>query len=451
MTIKQFEDQTLAHYSYAIVSDGKMALVDPARDPMPYYEFAERSNAKIVAVFETHPHADFVSSHLQVHKETGATIYASKLLGADYPHKTFDDGDSFSMGKLLFKAINTPGHSPDSITIIATDNQGKNAMFTGDTLFVGDVGRPDLREKVGNMKAKREELASNMYRTIQNKYSHLSDDTLVYPAHGAGSLCGSNLGGESSSTLGNERTTNWAFKNLTEEEFVKHLLSDQPFIPAYFGFDVAINKKGAANMASSISNAPFRANVDHVVNDFPVVDTRDEKAFKNNHLPNSLNIMARNADDKLETWLGSIIKPEERFYLVVDGVKKIFPVLERIAKIGYETQIEAVLTLIDKPMESTTSLDFTDFKDHQERYTILDIRNRSEVREGKIFDNAINIPLNELRESMDRIPTSKPIVVHCAGGYRSAAGSSIVAGKLKDTPVFDLSDHVNEYQNPGLH
>ncbi|MCG2460025.1 MBL fold metallo-hydrolase [Flavobacteriaceae bacterium F89] len=450
MTIKQFEDKPLAHYSYAILSEGKMALVDPARDPMPYYGFAEENNAEIVAVFETHPHADFVSSHLQIYEETGATIYASKLLGADYPHKAFDDGDSFIMGDLFFEAINTPGHSPDSITVIATDKQGKKAMFTGDTLFVGDVGRPDLREKVGNMKAKREEMAASMYHTIQNKYSHLPDDTWVYPAHGAGSLCGSNLGGESSSTLGNERVVNWAFKNLSEAEFVNHLLNDQPFIPAYFGYDVAINKRGAVNLASSISKVPFRANVGRVGKDFPVVDTRDEKFFKKNRLPNSINIMSRNEDDKIETWLGSIIKPQERFYLVVDSVKNIHPVLERIAKIGYEAQVQKVMTLANNSLESSTNMDFFDFKEHQERYTILDIRNRSEVREGRIFDNAINIPLNELRESIDQVPTSKPVVVHCAGGYRSAAGSSIVAGKLKDTQVFDLGDRVNEYQTPSL-
>ncbi len=446
MTIKQFEDQTLAHYSYAIVSDGKMALVDPARDPMPYYVFAEENNAEIVAVFETHPHADFVSSHLQIQEETGATIYASKLLGADYYHKTFDDGDSFRMEKLLFTAINTPGHSPDSITIVATDEQGKTAMFTGDTLFVGDVGRPDLRESVGNLKAKREELAANMYHTIQNKYSHLSDNTLVYPAHGAGSLCGSNLSVESSSTLGNERMYNWAFKNLTEEEFVAHLLNDQPFIPAYFGFDVATNKRGAPNMASSISKVPFRANLAHVEKDLLVVDTRDEKAFKKHRLPNSVNIMARNGDDKIETWLGSIIKPEEYFYLVVESAKNIRPILERIAKIGYEAQVEKVLTLAEKPLESSPIMDFFDFKDHQDRYTILDIRNKSEVREGNFFKNAINIPLNELRESITQIPTSKPIVVHCAGGYRSAAGSSIVEREIKNAKVFDLGEAVNEFK-----
>ncbi|HBY68037.1 MAG TPA: MBL fold metallo-hydrolase, partial [Flavobacteriaceae bacterium] len=155
MKIKQFEYKPLSHYSYAIISEGKMALVDPERDPTQYYAFAEENDAQIVAVFETHPHADFVSSHLQIHEETGAKIYSSKKTGADYPHTTFDDDDTVKMGNIKFTAINTPGHSPDSITIQATDGDN-TALFTGDTLFIGDVGRPDLREKAGHLKAKRE-------------------------------------------------------------------------------------------------------------------------------------------------------------------------------------------------------------------------------------------------------------------------------------------------------
>ncbi|GAL00564.1 metallo-beta-lactamase family protein [Nonlabens ulvanivorans] len=168
MNIKQFEYKPLAHYSYAIVSNGEMAIVDPERDPSQYYAFAKANNATIKAVIETHPHADFVSSHLELYKETGATIYNSEKLGADYPHQSFDDGDSITIGDITLKAINTPGHSPDSITIVATDTDD-TALFTGDTLFIGDVGRPDLREKAGNMQAKREELAGMMYDTITTK------------------------------------------------------------------------------------------------------------------------------------------------------------------------------------------------------------------------------------------------------------------------------------------
>ncbi|MGB2760448.1 MAG: MBL fold metallo-hydrolase [Maribacter stanieri] len=444
MIIKQFEDKPLAHYSYAILSGNEMALVDPSRDPEPYYKFAEENDAKIVAIFETHPHADFVSGHLQIHKETEAVIYVSELVGADYPHKTFDNGATVIMNEVTFTAINTPGHSPDGITIVAKDKNTKQAIFTGDTLFIGDVGRPDLREKAGNMKAKREQLAEAMFTTMQTKFNHLPDDTLVYPAHGAGSLCGKNMSSDSSSTLGNERLSNWAFKNLTKKEFVTHILQDQPFIPSYFGYDVDINKKGASNFKNFISQIPVKIGAFKIERDILIIDTRDEEEFKKNHLPNSINIMARNIDDKLETWLGSIVEPSEPFYMVVESISDRQDILERIAKIGYEQQIKAVLTLNDN-YEKSDNFDFTKFDQNKENFTILDIRNKSEFNENKFFDNAINVPLNELRNSIDKIPTNKPIVIHCAGGYRSAAGYSIVSKEIKNTPVFDLSEKINNY------
>ncbi len=445
MTIKQFKDDPLAHFSYAIVSNNKMSLVDPSRNPMEYYRFAEEHNAKIVAVFETHPHADFVSSHMQIQEETGATIFVSELLGADYPHKTFDDGDSFKMGDITFSGINTPGHSPDSITIVARDGD-KTALFTGDTLFIGNVGRPDLREKSGNMKSKRIDLAKQMYNTIKTKFNDLPDDALVYPAHGAGSLCGKNMSDASSSTLGNERQGNWAFKEQTEEEFVEEILQDQPFIPHYFGFNVDVNKTGPENVQRTKWANNIRLNVDEVENSVLVVDTRDGDSFKSGHLPNSINIMARSEKDKYETWLGAIVKPEEEFYLVIDSIDNLEEMLERTAKIGYEKQVKAVVTLSDKVSGKSDELDLEDFKKNKENYTIVDIRNNSEVADGKIFEDAIAIPLNELREKADQIPTGKPLVVHCAGGYRSAAGSSILDERFENTRVYDLSDAINEFK-----
>ncbi len=445
MTIKQFKDDPLAHYSYAIVSNGEMALVDPSRNPMEYYRYAEEQNAKIVAVFETHPHADFVSSHMQIHEETGATIYVSELLGADYPHKTFDDGDSLKIGKTEFSAINTPGHSPDSITVVAKEGD-ETAMFTGDTLFIGNVGRPDLREKAGNMKAKRVDLAKQMYHTIQNKYNDLPDDALVYPAHGAGSLCGKNMSDASSSTLGNERQGNWAFKDQTEEEFVEEILKDQPFIPHYFGFNVDINKTGPENVQRTKWANKLRLNVDKVKEGILVVDTRDGDVFKKGHLPNSINIMARSENDKYETWLGAIVKPEEEFYLVLNSVQDLEEILERTAKIGYEKQVKAVITLDNKVGEKSEILDVEDFKKNKNNYTIVDIRNKSEVEEGKIFEDAISVPLNELRENATEIPSHKPVVVHCAGGYRSSAGTSILDNKFENTKVYDLSDDIKDFK-----
>ncbi|CAZ98563.1 MBL fold metallo-hydrolase [Zobellia galactanivorans] len=446
MTIKQFQDKPLAHYSYAIISEGKMALIDPARNPMPYYRFAEQNKAKIVAVIETHPHADFVSSHLQIHNETGATIYVSKLVGANYPHRSFDDSNSIKLGEISLTAINTPGHSPDGITIIAKNEKGKHAMFSGDTLFIGDVGRPDLREKAGNMKAKREELAKMMYNTILTKFNHLPDDTLIYPAHGAGSLCGKNMSSDSSSTLGNERMGNWAFKKQTEEEFVNYILSDQPFIPNYFGFDVNLNKNGVDSYTKNVADVPLRIGVKSLPKGSLIVDVRDQEDYKKNHLTGSINIMARDEDDKLETWLGTLIKPEEKFYVIIGSVQDRDKIVDRIAKIGYETQIVELCTLSNEPAKSSDVLDFEKFKNRKEQYTILDIRNESEVSEEKWFENAIHIPLNDLRYSKSDIPTDKPIVVHCAGGYRSAIGSSIVENMIDKTSVFDLSENINYFK-----
>lgn len=444
MKIRQFKDGPLAHYSYAIVSDGKMALVDPSRNPLQYYNYAEEENARIVAVFETHPHADFVSGHCQIHEQTGATIYVSKLLGADYEHKAFDEGDTVNIGKASFKALNTPGHSPDSITIVAEEN-GETALFTGDTLFIGDVGRPDLREKVGNMKAERVELAKAMYHTMKNKFNDLPDAALVYPAHGAGSLCGKNMSSDSSSILGNERKYNWAFQAQSEEKFLETILKDQPFIPHYFGFNVDVNKTGADNVQQTKAAVKLQLLTDHSEEGITVVDVRDSREYRKNHLPNSINIMARKEGDKFETWLGAIVKPEEPFYLVVEGVKQVGDILERTAKIGYEKQLRGVLTLSQKQLLDSEELDLPEFKKNTDKYTIVDIRNAGEVAQGKIFDEAITIPLNELRERSNEVPANKPIVVHCAGGYRSAAGASILQEHYPRTEVYDLGEEIKNF------
>ena len=283
MEIKQFEDKNLAHFSYAIISGKEIALIDPARDPQPYYELAKQHNAKITTVIETHPHADFVSSHLEIHKTTGATIYTSVLTGAEYPHQTFDEDDTIVLGAITLTALNTPGHSPDSISIIARDAEGKaQAVFTGDTLFIGDCGRPDLRENAGAITATRSELAKQMYHSLRKKLMPLPNDVLVYPAHGAGSLCGKGLSDQKTSTIGEEKLSNWSLKHLSEEEFIKELLADQPFIPKYFTYEVGLNKKGADSFAKSIMNIPVREPVTcmncakSLDNDIIIIDTRPQ-------------------------------------------------------------------------------------------------------------------------------------------------------------------------------
>jgi glyoxylase-like metal-dependent hydrolase (beta-lactamase superfamily II)/rhodanese-related sulfurtransferase len=442
MKIKQFEYKPLTHYSYAIVSNGEMAIIDPQRDPKEYYAFARANEANIVAVIDTHPHADFVNSHLQIHKETGATIYNSEKLGADYPHKTFDDGDSIKIGKTIIKAINSPGHSPDSITLVATQDTA-TALFTGDTLFIGDVGRPDLREKVGNMQSKREELAGMMYNTLTTKFNDLPDDVVVYPAHGAGSLCGKNLSNAASSTLGDERRDNWAFQKQSKEEFVNTILEGQPFIPSYFGFNVDINKAGAESLEPAIRSIPFKKEATATS---LIVDMRDEATFKKGHLAGSINIQAISENAKFETWLGTIIKPKEEFTLVIDKESSKNYMINRVTKLGYEKQLKEVITLTDKNLVTSKELDLKDFKSNPENYTIIDIRNAGEIEEKSFFETSQLHPLNNLRKSAKSISTDKPIVVHCAGGYRSAAGSSILDSQLKGATVYDLSEAINDFK-----
>lgn len=443
MKIEQFEYKPLSHYSYALVSGGEMAIIDPERNPMQYYAFAKANKARIIAVIETHPHADFVSSHLQIHKETGATIYNSEKLGADYPHKSFDEGDNIKIGKVTLNVINTPGHSPDSITVVAKDGD-KTVLFTGDTLFIGDVGRPDLRENVGNKKAKRHELAAAMYDTIQNKFTDLPDDAIVYPAHGAGSLCGKSMSDASSSTLGNERMSNWAFKEQTQEEFANYLLDSHPFIPSYFGFNVDMNKTGAESLRNAIAQIPFKMNASA---EGLIVDVRDEAEFKKGHLKGSINIQATSENSSFETWLGSIVEPDEEFSLVIGNPDDLEKLLHRVAKIGYEKQLGQVLTLLGKDLEEMQALDVQDFKKNPDHYTIVDVRNKSEVEEGKFFDSAISQPLNHLRKTAADLPQDKPIVVHCASGYRSAAGSSVLQRELNGVTVYDLSEVVKQFKD----
>ncbi|HTL80410.1 MAG TPA: MBL fold metallo-hydrolase [Bacteroidia bacterium] len=450
MKIQQFEDKNLAHYSYAIMSKGEIALIDPARDPEPYYKYAKEHNAKITAVIETHPHADFVSSHLEIYQTTGATIYVSRLLGAEYPHESFDDGDAIVLGGITLKSLNTPGHSPDSISIVAIDENGKSkAVFTGDTLFIGDCGRPDLREAAGAIMATRTELAKQMYHSLREKLMVLPDDVAVFPAHGAGSLCGKGMSEQNSSTIGAEKVSNWSLQRMSETDFVKELLADQPFIPKYFPFDVAINKKGAAGFAMSIEQVNRREPIscqgcaNSLDPGITVIDTRPQEQFKKAHLKNAINLMN---DVKFETWMGSIVDPGEKFYLVAAQEEELQQLIRRIAKIGYEEQIVSAFSS-DYGNSETKLFDSAQLSENEEAFTILDIRNHSEVKTKKIFRNAIHIPLHELRERTGEIPVHKPIVVHCAGGYRSAAGSSIIKSKLNgNSVVYDLSTEIKKFQ-----
>ena len=443
MVIEQFEDKGLAHFSYIMMSEGQIAVIDPARNPKPYYEFANLHDARIIAVIETHPHADFVSSHQEICHTKEAVIYTSKLTDATYRHETFDDGDFFQIGQVTLHAINTPGHSPDSICVLVKDENDKPiALFSGDTLFIGDVGRPDLRENSGHITATRQSLAQDMYRSTREKLMALPDEVLVYPTHGAGSLCGKGISSANSSTIGAEKKDNPALQAMSEEAFVEYLLADQPFVPLYFSYDVELNKTGAPPFKQSIASVP------HLAPDCPfnkaylLVDTRPAADFRQGHLPGAINL---HNGLKFETWLGSVIAPQEKYYLIAADEAALNTVIAKTAKIGYENNIRGAVIEPEGATETSPELDLAAFKSNPEEYTIIDIRNANEVKEQKVFSHSLNIPLPELRNRINEIPTEKPIVVHCAGGYRSAIGSSLIARIIKTQPVYDLSEAIKEF------
>lgn len=450
MKIQQWEDKGLAHFSYAILSESekKIVLIDPSRNPQPYFDFAQQQDAQIVGVIETHPHADFVSSHLELRERTGATLYVHSLVNAFYPHQAFDEGHAIEIGKIKLYPLHTPGHSPDSICIVLEHEGMKKAVFTGDTLFIGDCGRPDLREGVGNLQIAREELARQMYHSLRDKLLPLPDETIVYPAHGAGSLCGKALKAAQSSTIGEERRDNWSLQEMSEEDFVNQLLADQPFIPAYFPFDVELNRKGAPAFQERVHAVTFgetikdATEVTRLDKNIYIVDVRNSQTYKQGHLPHSINVIE---GGKFETWLGSIIQPGEPFYLAGNNKEQLTKLIDRAAAIGYEGQIKEAFVL-EYGTVTTPDLDIDQFKENTDDFTVVDVRNNSEVKQKKIFSNSIHIPLGDLRKRLAEIPTNKPVVVHCAGGTRSAAASSLIQAQLNDnTKVYDLGAAIKTF------
>ena len=444
MEIKQFYDKNLAHASYAILSENEIALIDPSRNPEQYFEFAKESNAKITAIIETHPHADFVSSHLEISNKTGAGIYVSRLLNPLYKFIPFDEGDELKLGNIFLIPMNTPGHSPDSISILIRDENGKDyALATGDTLFVGDVGRPDLRESAGAINKTKDELARMMYQTINEKLLKLSDEVLVYPAHGAGSLCGKATSTDTYTTIGREKKENYALQPMSENAFVEELLKDQPFIPAYFGYDVELNRKGAPGFSESVNNVKRLKSYDEFENGVIIIDSRNKEDFIKGHFPGAVNIKD---NTKFETWLGTIVPPEKKFYLVADSAESMERLIRRAANIGYELICKGILVHQDhKNLTKPKSTDTEHFKKNPSEYTIVDVRNWPEIKNGKIFKDSIPMPLNEIRKRFKEIPVDKPIAVHCAGGSRSAVGSSLIENLL-NVKALDLGAEVKKFE-----
>ena len=449
MIVKQFLDEPLAQYGYAIVSDGEMAVIDPARDIRPYLDLAEATGAKIVASLLTHPHADFVSGYYDIAQKTGATIYASELIGLLVPYQGLKDGDEIKVGKARIKAYLTPGHSPDSMTYVLYDEQGREyAAFTGDWLFIGDVGRADLRSKAGNIKKQREDQARDMYHSLRRMLSILQPTTLVYPAHGAGTLCGKALKQFNASTIGVERMDNWAVvlaHTVDEATFIEALVTGQPHIPKYFPNSVEVNRRGPKGYAEALAEvkklgeltAEAAKTLDRSL---LIVDARPAYAFRKGHLKGAINIPLGKS---FNTWLGTLVDPQESYYLVVSSSAAMERALDQVLAIGYEENLAGVLIATDYAEETGPELfpNVEVLRQDGKAYTVVDVRDPDEIGATPGVSHSLKIRLADLREEMGNIPTDKPIVVHCAGGYRSAVGSSILlAGGRK--PVYDVGEAI---------
>lgn len=320
------------------------------------------------------------------------------------------------------------------------------AVFSGDSLLIGDVGRPDLRDFSTNPDVQRQRLAGMMYDTIHEKFAKLKDDVIVYPGHGAGSLCGKTIRNAASSTIGYERENNHAFQKRLKADFVQSILNDQPFVPKYFPYDVALNIKGAPELKTSIARIHHLPKNYQPEADAIIIDTRPQAIFKASFIPKAINIQANGS---FETWLGTIVPPTSGFYLVSGDDKSLDHAIKKAAAIGYETFIKGVFVYDATNGNKLTAIDTTTLSKEESKYTFIDVRTAKEVKQQPVFSNSINIPLQELTERVSEIPANKPIVVNCASGYRSAAACSIIKKHRPEAEVLDLSSAVTEYLKPA--
>jgi hydroxyacylglutathione hydrolase len=437
MKIQQIYTGCLAQGAYYIESEGEVAIIDPLREVQPYIDKVENAHAKIKYVFETHFHADFVSGHLDLARQTGAKIVYGPLAEPTYDVHSARDGEIFELGKLKIKAIHTPGHTMESTTFLLIDEEGKeHAVFTGDTLFIGDVGRPDLAQKAASMT--QEELAGILYDSLRNKIMTLPDDVIVYPAHGAGSACGKNMSKETVSTIGEQKRLNYALRaDMTREEFIKEVTDGLLPPPSYFPMNVQMNKEGY----ESISNVLERGARALSPNDFEIVanetdalilDTRHPDDFEKNFIPNSINI---GLDGSFAPWVGALI-PVNQTLLLVTPEGREEETVTRLARVGYDKSIGYLKGGLPAWIQAGFEIDrINSISASQlaEAYiqgdaNIIDVRKTGEFQSEHVLD-AKNIPLDFLNDHLAEIDRERPTHIHCAGGYRSMIAISILQAR----------------------
>ena len=436
MYFKQFYLGCLAHASYLLGSDGQAAVVDPQRDVDQYIEEAAAQNLKIKYIIETHLHADFVSGHRELADKTGAEIVFGKDAGATFPHRAVKDGDELTIGRMKLRIMETPGHTPESICVLVSERAGDDAcvakLLTGDTLFIGDVGRPDL---AGGRGYTAQDMAAMMYDSLHNKILKLDDSVEVYPAHGAGSMCGKNLSTETSSTIGQQRKFNYALQPMPKEEFVRMMTTDLPEAPAYFPQDAEINRSGAASLEKlpplrSMSAAEVSECAKHGC---IVLDVRSADEFGGAHVPGAINI---GLSGQFASWAGSLIPMVAPIVLVAESAEKAEEARMRLARVGIENIKGHLAGGIDGWKEAgfktaiVPQIGVAELKDliqARSDLQILDVRRPAEYESGHA-PRAVTLPLSKLRETWPslNLDPAKTTAVICAGGYRSSAATSIL-------------------------
>jgi len=425
MHFKQFYLGCLSHASYYLGSGGEAAIIDPQRDVQQYLDEASANGQQIKYIIETHSHADFVSGHLELAGKTGAEIIYGQRAATQFPTHKVSDGDELMVGSIKLRFLETPGHTPEGITIVAEDTEDQVAplkMFTGDTLFIGDVGRPDL---IGSKGFTAEQMGEMLYYSLHNSILAYPDDTEVYPAHGAGSLCGKSLSKETWSTLGNQRQFNYALQPMSVEEFVKIVAADQPEVPMYFPKSAAKNLEGSLSLDDLPRPLPVGSD-EIIAFDGVVLDVRSNSDFGAGHIPNSINI---GLGGQFASWTGTMIPIGTKIALVAEDSEQIDEAVIRLARVGHET-VDGFILYDDyagntKTIEQLSVTAVSERTGSTKELQFLDVRRQAEFANAHA-PGTLNIPLDKLPDEFEKLDPDIPTYVICQGGYRSSLATSIL-------------------------
>ena len=455
MKIEQIYTGCLAQGAYYIESDGEVAIIDPLREVQQYIDKATANNAVIKYIFETHFHADFVSGHLTLSQKTGAPIIYGPTANPAFEAHIATDGEEFKVGKLTIIALHTPGHTMESTTYLLRDENGEDhAIFSGDTLFLGDVGRPDLAQKAADMT--QEQLAATLYNSLRTKIMPLADNVIVYPAHGAGSACGKNLSKETVGTLGEQKRTNYALRaDMTVEEFVKEVTDGLLPPPTYFPENVRLNKTGyeAIDVIIEKNKAFTPAEFKQAADDALILDVRDADSFGQAHIPGAIFI---GVDGGFAPWVGALITDINQPIVLVTPEGREQETITRLARVGYDNTLGylagGIQSWIDAGFETAsigriTATELETLMNNGEE-SVIDVRKPGEYNSAHIA-NVPNLPLDFINEHIADFPSQKTTYLHCAGGYRSMIAASILKARGFHNMI-DVIGGFGQIKNTGL-